>query len=347
MIRGFRAPLMVLALVAATLVSSDLASAEELGAHARPGSALFFPVYDATDRANTVIAVTNTNSNRASCGNDHRSGDVVVHFTYYVGETGAGDESCLEEDRFEMLTPGDTLTVLTSQHVANDQRGWLWVEAIDPETQDAIDFDYLIGSAIIVDLANEADFLWTYTPFVFRGTVTGGDQSACEHYFTDIANFGFADFDGNEYEKFPGRVFIDNFFAENDVQSNEAYLMIPDGLGGNEDFRLSLLIWNNDEQVTSFSTIVDCWFGGVLSSITAQFKEGPLGGADELVLDGSPVYTGWVEFSARTRVAPIRTVGMLGVYAHRMSGVADDLAAGHEMQYTEAAQNDVSIMRFP
>ena len=353
MIRGFRAPLMVLALAAVTISSSDFANAEELGAHARPGSALFYPVYDATNRAATVIAVTNTNSDRASCGNDHRVGDVIVHFTYYVGELGNGDEgNCLEEDRFEMLTPGDTLTVLSTNHVANDQRGWLWVEAIDPETQQAIDFDYLIGSAIIVDFADDADFLWSYTPFSFRGTVTGGDASDCAHSFTDVGNFGFADFDGTEYEKFPGRIYIDNFFAENDDQSNNVFLMVPNGLGGNDDFRLALKIWNNDETVFSFTTLIDCWFGGPLSDITAQVKEENMGGADELELpedSGDFVYTGWVEFVPSTiGQSPNRTVGILGVFAHVMNdGGGSQLSGGHEMQYTDAAEIDVSIERFP
>ena len=80
--------------------------------------------------------------------------------------------------------------------------------------------------------------------------------------------------------------------------------------------------------------------------------DGPRRQADELELpedSGDFVYTGWVEFVPSTiGQSPNRTVGILGVFAHVMNdGGGSQLSGGHEMQYTDAAEIDVSIERFP
>lgn len=338
MIRGFKAPALMLAIVAVALVSTDRASAAE-PAHARPGSALFYPVYDAQANATTVITVTNTNSSRVSCQNNNRNGDVFVHFTYF------DNEECREEDKGELLTPGDTLTLVTDVHVSNPTVGWLWVEAWDPEFQEAIDFDYLIGSAIIVKAGQATDFLWSYTPYSFRGLRTTGDASACGFYFTDADGNNDADFDGTEYEQFPGTLYLDNFFAEDVDMSNRIYLMVPDGAGGDDVFELAMQIWNNAEQRFSNTDAIGCWIGAIpLSDLTLQVTADNLGGdPQELVVDGDSVLTGWIQFQARD-FDDRETRGMLGVFAHRMN--SGDFMAGHELHYEGAADNDVSIRRF-
>jgi hypothetical protein len=334
-----KAPVLLLAALAAVLAGSDVASAG--GAHARPGSALFYPVYDAQDNATTVISVTNTNSSKISCGNTFRNGDVLVHYTYF------DSINCNEEDKSELLTPGDTLTVLTGEHVDNPTEGWLWVEALDPETQQAIDFDYLIGSAIIVKAGQATDFLWSYTPFVFRGLVTTGDQSACNFYFTDTDGENDADFDGVEYETFPSTAYIDNFFAENSDFSNRFYLMVPAGVGGSDLFELALRIWNNSEQQFSQTDAIGCWLGGIpLSELTQQVLASRIGGDPQELVDpvsGDPVLTGWIEIKVRN-FDDRMTRGVLGVYEHLMGD--EDFAAGHEMQFTGEADVDVSLRRF-
>jgi len=279
MIRGFKAPLLALALMAVAVAGSNVASAAG-PAHARPGSALFFPVYDAQDNATTVITVTNTNSSTFSCGNGNRTGDVFIHYTYY------DSVDCNEDDTTEFLTPGDTLTILpgiTSRHAPNESIGWLWVEAIDPETQAAIDYDFLIGSAIVVQTGVAENFLWSYTPFVFRAVPDYGDaeseESACGFDFTDVNVDGFADFDGTEYEDFPAFAYIDNFFAENDDFSNKVYFMVPAGVESSDLFELSFRIFNNEEDRTSHTDVINCWLGDIpLSDLTRQVEADRLGG---------------------------------------------------------------------
>ena len=72
-----------------------------------PGSLLLFPEFDHSPGHNTLVTVTNTNL-------DSGLGTVRVHFKYVSGVV--GQTLCTEADRIEILTPGDTLTLLTSLH---------------------------------------------------------------------------------------------------------------------------------------------------------------------------------------------------------------------------------------
>ena len=148
--------------------------------HAQPGSVLIFPLFDSTEQNGTLISVTNTNTSTQGCDeNNMRVGDICLHYIYINHNpddpgTEGDEESCLEFDRFECLTPGDTLTVAADQHNPQLLDGWLWIEARDPETLDPVAYNYLIGSAIIVESATE--FVWSYTPYSFKGLPTNGDQ---------------------------------------------------------------------------------------------------------------------------------------------------------------------------
>ncbi len=344
MIRGFKAPLLVLALMAVAVSGSSVASAAG-PAHARPGSALFFPVFDAQENATTVITVSNTNSSTFSCGNGNRNGDVFIHYVYY------DSADCNEFDTTEILTPGDTLTVLpgiSPSHAPDESTGWLWVEAIDPETRAAIDFDFLIGSAIVVETGSVTNFLWAYTPFVFRAIPDYGtgpsEDSACGFDFTDVNRDGFADFDATEYEEFPAFAYIDNFFAEKEDEfSNRVYFMVPEGLLNSDLFELSFRIFDNEEGQTSHTDVISCWLGGFpLSDLTRQVQASRLGGDDTEGPDG--VLTGWIE--ARVREFDTRdTLGVLGVYAHEFIAGTDEYFAGHEMQFDGVADVPVRLER--
>ncbi len=355
MIRGFKAPLLALTVAIVVAGATSAVAQTQLGSHARPGSALFFPVYDTgeNDRSTeTIITVTNTNSSTIACPNNNVQGDVFVHFVYFDGE------ECEEENLGELLTPGDTITLLTSRHNSNGTQGWLWVEAWDPELMEAIDYDFLIGSAIIVksNNASDTDFLFSYTPYTFRGLVSSctapGSQSRCGYCLTDENSNNAADFNGNEYECFPGTLYLDMFFAEGqtwpvgsgDTTGNQLYLMIPEGIGGNDTFRLSLRIWDNSEDPSSRTLSTNCWFNGSLSDLSGRVLADNIGGDPE-ELPG--LLTGWMRLRAEDR-SDNSTYGMLGVYAHQLldGGGGVTSAAGHELHFEGKADNDVSIGRF-
>ena len=126
--------------------------------HLEPGSALVYPLFDSTHGAGTVLCVTNTNTSNRYCDDtDYREGDIVIHYQYFDGD------DCLEFDRYEFLTPGDTLCVLAAHHNPDHDRGFLFVAAVDPSTFQKVVFPYLIGSAIVVQ--SDLNFLWAYTPY--------------------------------------------------------------------------------------------------------------------------------------------------------------------------------------
>lgn len=305
------------------LVLAFASSALAQPVHSQPASALFFPVFDSGTNTDTLITVTNTNSSLLACGNGFRSGDVNVHYVYF------NSVDCNEFDRTESLTPGDTLTLLASNHNPETEEGFLWVEAQDPETGSAIAYNFLIGSAHIVKTgggAADGDFLWAYTPYGFVSTA-GGPVTGCGFATTDIDGGNDADFDGIEYPFFPDRLFLDNFFAEDGVDidlDNRIYLMVADR--GITD--TSLLVWDNNENRFSVGTQFDCWFGDALQSISLLFLEENLddNAAPELVLaGGSQIFTGWME------VIP-ETSPLLGAFYTVKQNT--DLGAGRELQYT-------------
>ena len=226
--------------------------------------------------------------------------------------------------------PTDTLTILASAHNPETEEGFLWLEAWDPETSEAIEYNYLIGSCHVVKTGGgsaDGDFLWAYTPYAFVSRADGTTgASLCGFDFTDDDGEGDADFDGVEYDFFPARLYLDNFFAEDGAAidlDNRLYLMVADR--GVTD--VSILAWDNNENRYSIGTSFDCWFGDALQSISLLFLEENLDddAVDEIVLaGGATVYTGWMELTPDT--SPL-----LGAFYTVKQDT--DLGAGRELQY--------------
>lgn len=291
--------------------------------HAIPASVLIYPLVDSTDDHGTLITVTNIDSSSRSCGNTFTSGDICLHYVYYNNEDG---NRCGEFDRFECLTPGDTLTVAADQHNPQMQEGWLLVEARDPETLLPMTFNNLIGSAIIVE--SETDFLWSYTPYAFRSRVedcTGDDVLPCgtiDRCVTDVNGDNFMDFDGVELVHFPDDLLIDNFFEEGERKIFNELTLMSTKDGGITN--VSAWIWNNDETRFSRSFSFECHFRERLSEISLIVED--LGGNDIEAFK-----SGWVRFKA--------TAGILGVYKHERRS----FGAGKEL-FVDGTQS-VSILR--
>jgi hypothetical protein len=309
--------------------------------HLSPGSVMIYPLFDSRPGFNTIITVTNTNTSFVQCPpTSFREGDVTVHYAYIESDT------WLEFDLEEPLTPGDTLTVLARGHNREAKQGWLWVEARDPEVPDrAIDFDFLIGSAIVVN--SDFNFEWEYAPYTFRALVeeSGEDFGAtsCGHFYADGGadedDFTL-DFDGVEYDFFPRTLFIDQFFGEGDPAelvgpqtfSNTLYLMSTEMLGTTVNF----LFWNNNETRFSRGFQFDCWTEASLSEISSIALESNLRSRyDASELHGIPY--GWVSFTSED--------GLLGCFVQNISGAAGEvLAAGDALHFT-GYREDVTIPR--
>jgi HYR domain-containing protein len=290
----------------------------------QPASALVFPLFDSRPGRGTVITVTNTNDSHIICGRSFfTQGDVRLVFTYF-----GFDESrqfCREFNTSHFLTPGDTLTVIADQDDPEGEIGWLWVEARDPETGEAIEFDHLIGSAIVVDTGLE--FLDQYLAYGFRSYASDlyGTTDRCGRAFTDVDGDGQADFDGVEYDFWPQRLLLDQFFQEGDGTqgfANELTLASCDvDPFDDHGTNVSIHPWNNRERRFSVSLNFECFFHAPLSSISGVFGR-LLGDLNELVKDGHHLQTGWVEFDADDPI--------LGVFFQRVVG--QFFAAGHQIQ---------------
>ncbi|MBI3844674.1 MAG: hypothetical protein HY292_08565 [Planctomycetes bacterium] len=279
--------------------------------------------------------MTNTNDDRTYCpDDDFRAGDVVLHYVYIDGATWR------EFDRFEPLTPGDTLSVLADNHNPEMDNGFLTVKALDPVTLEAIDFDYLIGSAIVVQ--SDFNFLWGYTPYAFRGNADDDTQTDCSRIPTDADGDGLVDFDGSEYDEFPAELFIDSFFEERGSFGNQLVLLATAGQDYVND--ISFLFWNNREQKFSRNFKFTCWVSTNLKSISNV--AGRLNG-DPNELGKAPVQTGWVDIKG-SRVLDLAgnvaidpegadlsvEAPILGVFMQTITGSA--FSAGHALHYTGA-----------
>jgi len=317
---------------AALLAPASLASAQPL--HLEPASVLVFPLFDSTPGSGTVICVTNTNDSRVYCpDSDFRAGDIVLHYVYVDGA------SCLEFDRYETLTPGDTFCILADLHNPEETAGFLVVAAVDPEDWERyVDYDWLIGSALVVQ--SDLNFLWAYTPYAFEGMPDNPFMAApCDRLSPDEVgdDDGGLDFDGIEYSLFPSRLFLDAFFEEKSPFDNRLTLMATTG----QDYiaEVTFLFWNNIEVKFSKTFKFTCWWEGALGDISNVVKD--LNG-DETELGHGAVETGWAA------IVPNRVLDLagnpvlnnhgdvvrpplLGTYAHFVT--SSDFAAGHALHY--------------
>ena len=312
--------------VMAALLLATVATAQPL--HLQPGSALVYPLFDSAPGAGTIICVTNTNTSNLYCeATDYREGDILVHYQYIAGD------DCLEFDRYEFLTPGDTLCVLADLHNPEQDKGFLVISAADPSTLDKVKFDYLIGSAILVQ--SDLNFLWAYTPYAFIGRPGDAEGDPCERPTTNDDNDGALDFDGIEYSKFPEELFIDSFFEEKNNFTNQLTLMSTAG----QDYinEVNFWFWNNIEVKFSRTLKFVCWWSGTLAEISQVVTS--LNG-DEEEMGHAPVQTGWAQIQGN-RILDLAgnpvEVGdnvppLLGVFAQFIT--SSDYASGHALHYT-------------
>ena len=295
----------------------------------KAASVLVFPLYDSRDTTDTILSITNTNTSSEYCEEaDTRAGDVRLHFQYIDGDTWA------DFPRFEHLTPGDTLSVLTSQHNPEWSYGFVVVTAFSPvDSSQAISFDWLIGSATVVRA--DMDRAWSYRPCGFRAIADRTDP--CEYVDTDFDVDSARDFDGEEYERFPRRLRLASFLSKNESFDNRiALLTLASSIHQAET---EFVIWNNIEQKFSRTLQFSVFFEGDLSEIS-QIVRDLDGNRDEIgFLD---IESGWIEIEG-TRILdaagnPVLNRGggpaippILAVYGGSAAGT--DAAYGHALHF--------------
>jgi hypothetical protein len=209
------------------------------------------------------------------------------------------------------LTPGDTITMIADQVNPNMEQGWLWVEAVDPETLEPIEFDHLIGSALVVD--TDLQFLARYIPYGFRSLCTFGADN-CHHGLLDCNGNGEADF-GTELEAWPAELFLDNFFQEGGTNPTFADQIALASCETSGVTFVSTFIWNNREQRFSRDFEFICFFLGTLGDISVVASN-LRGDPNELIGPGDrSLQTGWLHLIPEN--API-----LGVFIQRIANTS-------------------------
>ncbi len=300
-----------LALMAA-LSLAGVASAQPM--HLEPSGALVFPLFDSRPQSATVINVTNTEEDRTVETNQFLAGDVRIHYVYY-GKNADGSTVCLEFDRFEFLTPADTISVIASEHNPEGEVGFLTVTAQDPESGDPLDENFLIGSAYVANAG--LDIMWCYTPYSFQ---TNGAISTPPPM----------NFDDSHYDSFPREIFIDSFFEEEaGVFENQLSLMSTSG----QDYinEIDVFTYNNKEDRFSRTFKFVCHTTVALSEISSIVTN--LGGdPNEFAKE-----TGWMKLRGRTildlagnSISGSAIPAILGVFVQI---VRSDFTAGHALHY--------------
>lgn len=276
-----------------------------------PGSALVFPYVEYGSPARTIITVTNVNVDFEICDGSFRRGDVIAHFLFFDGA------NCLVTDRFHQLTPGDTFSARIDEFLPTGAtRGWIFVEALDPDDHLPIDFDFLIGSANLAD--RRTNLKWWYPAYGFKSLVQEGGaafgSTPCGHARHNPASAAMADFDGIEYAPFPQTQFLDFFVGEGQppelgqgsIVGSRLILMSPSAA----ENRLIIRFRNNNEENANFTFRFECSLFSSLSSVSGFARESSLRDSyDSRELGGLP--TGWFQIEA--------DLPMLGLFLQRVS----------------------------
>lgn len=226
-----------------------------LNSFGRPGSLLMFP-YVNTNDGRTLITITNTNRSYVYCGGgvpDIFEGTVRLEFRFVYGDF------CQVADRQITLTPADTYSVFAEDIGLQDgEEGWLMVFAIgalDFEGErEAIDYDWLVGSAQVY-LPND-DVVWGYDAYSFRSRADlipfGRPTDSCGHRLVErqgplgINHNDAADFDGDEYDRFPMTLTVPRILEQDGTVSSFLAVMATERL---EESTVPVRIFNNNEDL--------------------------------------------------------------------------------------------------
>lgn len=228
-----------------------------------PASLLVFPEFDNRYFDATLLTVTNTQSSGSN---------VAVEFVY-VGKVGHDGEDldCLEFNRTHVLTPNDTLSVLTRAHNPSQAQGFVYVFAKSVATGAAIVHDHLIGQALVINGIESVSY--AYDPYTFRGVPAPGAP-------TDLDGDGARDLNGLEYTCAPDVIHVPRFIAVPDephgkmdyVSFLTGELVLVNLTGGARfDATVDFLIYNDNEEAFSAETTFRCWTKRPLLSISQAF----------------------------------------------------------------------------
>jgi hypothetical protein len=274
-----------------------------------PGSLLLYPEFDNRQANLTLLTVTNTNSDFTPVGQLF-AGTVRVEFIY-IGKYAAGGQplSCLEFNREHVLTPNDTLTLVTSAHNPQQEQGFVYVFAKNPTTGQAIVFNHLIGNLVTMDGLFQLDY--SMNPLAFRGIGAGAGTP------TDVDGDGRRDLDGIEYEPVANEILIPRFLGQGGNFRSELILL---GLTGGRVFDTIVNFWiyNDNEEAFSAQYLFRCWDRVRLDSINGAFNESFLDTTNQApneIVGASSHEAGWFKVYGASAFSSAEQINDPAIYA--------------------------------
>ncbi|MCA8980275.1 MAG: hypothetical protein H6831_12960 [Planctomycetes bacterium] len=237
------------------------------------------------------------------------------------------DIGCTEFDRYQTLTPNDTLTLITAYHNPDQAQGFVVVYAVD-EAGEAISFNHLIGSQMVINGIDR--FEYSVNPVDFRSPVEDGGA-------TDLDSDDVRDLDGSEYETCPDELLVPRFIGQTSYAQmptaaaggpySSSLILIDLNSGANFNTTVDFLTYNDNEEVFSGEYTFNCWENPRLLDISGIFAQGFLkdftGHNPNESVGGRE--TGWFRFQgalANSVNTTIADPAIYGVFVERVGGYA-------------------------
>ncbi|MEQ8766007.1 MAG: hypothetical protein RL885_18965 [Planctomycetota bacterium] len=311
----------LLSVAAVALAFGPVAQAKDRN----PGSVLIYPIYDSQPGSGTVVSITNVKNDPTFNANQNLNGVVDVHFIYIDGDYWT------EFNRFERLTPNDTFTAVANWHNPNSEIGFLYVIALDPNTQEPVSHNHLIGDEIVAD--GSGNWLYGFDAIAFKSLAAEGQAA-------DLNANGNVDLDGVEYEGVADQMMLSSFIGSNNSQVVPMLILVS--LVGDDNFetRLDFELYNNNEYEFSATYFFRCFVAVELADIDESFTDDFLANTNIDTRDNGLVIgtTGWARIDGDVAVDVVGNQAkrmdppFVGAMAQSLSGYS----AGHLLHETDA-----------
>lgn len=335
------------AALAGLTVLATLGSASTAQAGNEAGSLLVFPEFNNRYGVANALTVTNTNSDVSvigtSGGSSSSGSNLILAGTVDVEFVYVNKQNCEEFNRTERLTPNDTLTVLTRFHNPEQLEGYVYAFAKDPMQGNAIAFDWLIGSNLIIE-GGLGQFQYSTNPFVYKAGEGLSDGDA-----TDLDGDGLRDLNGAEYEESPDKILVPRFLGQDVSRAREGKLILINLSGGASfDALIDLIIYNDNEEPFSAQHDFNCWDKVDLLDISNAFKNSFLldstNHAYNEIMGAPYIKAGWFKMDGRvanSMAVSIQDPAFLAVYIESVGPYA-----AADLPFTQGSQDNGDLIPF-
>jgi hypothetical protein len=218
--------------------------------------------------------------------------------------------ACVEFNRYEDLTPGDTFTAITRTHNPQQEAGYIFVNAAD-RAGEPVGYNGLIGSLLIVDGIDNFDYQMNAVSF--PSPIRAGS-------LTDLDGDGNLDLNGEEYAMAPNEILIPRFFGQGGPAGMTESKLLLIGLSGGSEFdtNVEFIAANDNEELFSADFSFRCWAKVKLERVSSLFNHDFLSdftAHDPGEVLGAPhIETGWFRMRGRVANSVAATVSDPAIY---------------------------------